>query len=157
VGPPGSHAQLAEESERIGRAVAIPAESIGLGAVAAVHTHFPGGTVAGDRFLLIPGNRVLAHPGEEIVRLIVFADVLEAETPVFPFAQPPLGGSVRRAFAAPRPVAARSIGAHAPILAWLDPDAVEQGRTDLHGRRLCGPEGAGRKLDKCFSLVPSTR
>src|SRR5262249_5562966 len=122
--------------------------------LAAVHAHFPGGAMAGDRFLLIARDRILAHSGEEIVGLVVFAHMMEAEAPVFALAQPALGGAVRRALVAPRPVAARTVGAHAPILAGPDPDAVEQGRTDLHGRRLCGPEGTGRKLDKWFLLVP---
>ena len=110
--------------------------------------------MAGDRFLLIPGNRIFAHSGEEIVRLVVFAHVLETEPPLFALAQAALGRAVRCALVAARPIAARSIGAHAPILAGLDPDAVAQGRTDLHDNRLGGTNCAGRKLDKCFSFVP---
>src|SRR4029077_5313932 len=112
--------------------------------------HLPGGAMAGDGFLLILRDRVVAHAGEEIVRLVVFAHVLKTEAPIFALAQAALGGAVGRTFAATRPVAARPAGLRAAILAGLDPDAVEQGRTDLHDDRLCGPEAAGRKLDKCF-------
>src|SRR5215471_13854621 len=82
--------------------------------------------------------------------------MLQAEAPVLALAQAPLGSTVGRALPASRPVAARIVRAHAAILAGLDPDSVEQGRTDLHDHRLCGPEGARRKLDKRFSLVPES-
>src|SRR5208282_2189221 len=81
---------LAEQRERVvGRPTAdaraagttpvIPAAA----ADAADRAHFPGRAVAGDVVLLILGDRVLAHPGEEIVRIVVFADVFEAEPPIF--------------------------------------------------------------------------
>src|SRR5262249_26802664 len=132
-------------------------ETVGAVRLASVHPHPPSRAVSGNRLLLIARDRVVAHSGEEIVRLIVFAHVLQAEPPVFALAQPPFGSAVGGALPASRPVAARIVRTHAAILAGLDPDTVEQGRTDLHGRRLCGPEGAGRKLDKRFSLVPCVR
>src|SRR5580700_8695362 len=147
LGPPRPRAQVAEHPERIGRAALAEPARVAV-RLAAVHPHLPGGAMAGDGLLLILGDRVVAHAGEEIVRLVVFAHVLEAEPPIFALAQPALGGAVRRAFAAARPVAARTAGPHAAVGAGLDPDTVEKGRTDLHGRRLCGPETAGRKLDK---------
>src|SRR5262249_22138614 len=128
VGPPRPHADLVEKPERIGSTAAVRAETAGAVCLAAVHAHFPGGAMAGDRFLLIARDRILAHSGEEIVGLVVFAHMMEAEAPVFALAQPALGGAVRRALVAPWPVAARTVGAHAPILAGPDPDAVEQGR-----------------------------
>src|ERR1700736_1867613 len=157
LGPPRPHAHFVEDPEWIGGAAAVGTETARAVRLASVHPHFPGGAMAGNRLLLIARDRVVAHSGEEIVGLVVFAHMMKAEAPVFALAQPALGGAVRRAFAAPRPIAAGAVGAHAPILAGLDPDAVEQGRTDLHGRRLCGPEGAGRKLDKWFLLVPVRR
>ena len=39
--------------------------------------------MAGDRVLLIFGDVVVAHAGEEIVRMVVLAHVIEAEPPIF--------------------------------------------------------------------------
>src|ERR1051326_898973 len=152
LGPPWPHTQLVENPERI-RGAAVRTETVAT-VLVPVHPHFPGRAMTRNGLLLIARDRVLAHSGEEIVGLVILAHVLEAEAPVFALAQAALGGAMSRALATSRPVAARTVGAHAPILAGLDPDAVERGRTDLRGRRLCGPEGPGRKLDKRFLLVP---
>src|SRR5262249_614074 len=93
--------------------------------------------------------------GEELVRWMVFAQVREEEPPIFAFAQAPLRSAVGRADLAARPVAARALRAQPAIFPGLDPDAIEQGRVEFHGRRLCGPDRAGRKLAKYVSLVPS--
>src|SRR5260370_37553481 len=55
----------------------------------AVHPHLPGRTMADDGFLLIPDNVLGAHAGEEIVRMVVLADMIEAKPPIFALAQPP--------------------------------------------------------------------
>src|SRR5262249_36582396 len=111
---PRPQAQLVEKPERIRGALG--SKTVGAVRIATVHPHFPGRTVPGDGLFLIARDRILAHSGEEIVGLVVFAHMLKAEAPVFALAQPALRSTVRRAFAAPRPVAARSVGAHAPIL-----------------------------------------
>src|ERR1043166_9543741 len=156
AGPPRPHAQLVEKTERIRGAAAVRTEPVATVRLAPVHPHFPSRAVTGNGLLLIARDRVIAHSGEKIVGLVVFANVLQAEAPIFALTQPAFRRAMRRALVASRPVAARAVGAHAPILAGLDPDTVEQGRTDLHGRRLCGPEGTGRKLDKRFLLVPQS-
>src|SRR5262249_32414850 len=57
----------------------------------AVHPHLPGRAMPDDRFLLITGNVLGAHAGKEIVRMVVLANVIETEPPVFALAQPPRG------------------------------------------------------------------
>src|ERR1700720_2872396 len=81
--PPATAAvEFAEHAERIGRAF-----QIGLGAAlallgAGVGAHLPGRTMAGQRILLVTRNRVRIHALEEIIGLIVFADMIETEVPV---------------------------------------------------------------------------
>src|SRR2546423_10372505 len=93
-----------------------------------VEPHLPGRAMSGDCIFLVPRDRVVAHAGEVIVRMIVFAHVLETELPVFPLAQPALRGAVRRLKVAARPLANRRLTAWAAILFGLDPDAIEQRR-----------------------------
>src|ERR1700732_500135 len=50
---------------------------------AAIHPHFPGWAMPYDCVLLVPGDVVGSHTGKEIVGMIVLADVIEAELPVF--------------------------------------------------------------------------
>jgi hypothetical protein len=45
--------------------------------------------MADDGFLLIPENVLGVHAGEEIVRIVVFAGMIEAKPPIFALAQPP--------------------------------------------------------------------
>src|SRR5262249_18576580 len=104
------------------------------GRAAAVHAHFPGGTVANNGVLLVAGDVVVAHPGEEIVRMVVFAHMPEAETPVLVLAIAALGSAVGRSPVAAWPFAARVLGAQPTILVGLDPNTVEQGRVAGHGR-----------------------
>src|SRR6202043_2074073 len=78
--PPAAAAvELAEHAERIGRAF-----QVGLGAAlallgAGVGAHFPGRPMAGQRILLVARDRVRIHAGEEIIGLVIFADVIETE------------------------------------------------------------------------------
>src|SRR4051794_5254345 len=90
-----------------------------------------------DSLLLISCNIVGTHAGEEIVRVIVGADVIEAELPVFPLAQPPFGGAVRRGFLAVRPLAGGTLRTQPTVLVGLDPDTVEQRRVVFHDRSIC--------------------
>src|SRR5258708_38626209 len=80
--PPAAAAvELAEHAERIGRGV-----QLGFGALtplaAAIGAHLPGRPMAGQRVLLVTRDRFGVHAGKEIVGLIVFADMVEAEVPV---------------------------------------------------------------------------
>src|SRR5205814_2873930 len=57
---------------------------IGLGAALAflgtgVGAHLPGRTMAGQRILLVTRHRIRVHTGEEIIGLVVLADVIETE------------------------------------------------------------------------------
>src|SRR5262245_65030264 len=76
----------------------------------AVHSHLPGRAMPDDRLLLIAGNVLGAHAGEEIVRVVVFANVIEAEPPIFALAQSPLGRAVGRGRLAIRPFAGWALG-----------------------------------------------
>src|SRR5262249_12122761 len=103
----------------------------------AVHPHLPGRAMSDDRLLLIAGNVLGAHAGKEIVRMVVFANVIEAEPPIFALAEPPLGRAVGRGRLAIRPFAGRALGAQPTIFVGLDPDAVKQGRVAFHDRSVC--------------------
>src|ERR1019366_5638344 len=90
--PPAAAAiEFAEHAGRIGRAF-----EIRLGAALAVlgagiGAHLPGRTMAGQRILLVARHRIRIHAGEEIIGLVAFADVVEAEVPVLLVVGPALG------------------------------------------------------------------
>ena len=82
--PPSAAIEFAEHAEGIGRAVEI--DRVGLAfATGAVGAHLPGRTVAGQRILLVTRDRLRIHALEEIVGLVVSADMIEAkmEIPTF--------------------------------------------------------------------------
>ena len=81
--------------------------------------------MADDGFLLIPDNVLGAHAGEEIVRMVVLADMIEAKPPIFALAQPPLGGAVGRGRRAIRPFTAWALRAQPTVFVGFDPDAIE--------------------------------
>src|SRR5258708_38689189 len=86
-------AELPENAEWIICAGEFRMKSGGVGArvgPSATHAHFPGRTMADDGFLLIAGNILGAHPGEEIVGMVVFAHVFQTKPPICALAQPPL-------------------------------------------------------------------
>src|SRR6202049_1977995 len=104
----------------------------------------PGWPMAGDRVLLIGLDRRIRHAGKVVVGLVVHAHVVEAVAPVLAFVAATLGSAVGRRLAAARPVA---IGRGAPawrILVGLHPDAVEDGRVELHAWSM-GFTGRGDK------------
>src|SRR5207247_6573816 len=116
-------------------------------AILSVHSDLPGGPVARDRLLLVTGDRVFAHSGEQIVGLIILAHVMQTEAPVFALAQPALGRAMGGILSAVGPIATRYAGRWAAVLRRLDPDAIENGRVELHGRRLCETDAlAGKRL-----------
>ena len=90
-----------------------------------------------DRFLLIAGNVLGAHAREEIVRMVVLANVIETEPPILALAQPSLGRAVGGRRLAIRPFAGRALGAQPTIFVGLHPDAVKQGRVAFHDRSVC--------------------
>jgi hypothetical protein len=51
--------------------------------------------MTGQRILLVTRNRIRVHTGEEIIRLVVLADVIETEVPVFLVVGTTLGRAVR--------------------------------------------------------------
>src|SRR6202140_2738763 len=130
--PPAAAAvEFAEHAERIGRAL-----QVGLGAAlgplgAGIGAHLPGWTMAGQRILLVTRNRVRIHAGEEIVGLVVFADVIETEVPVFLVIGPALGRAVRPLVLAVGPFAHGGFFARLRLLlrtqlVGLDADGVEE-------------------------------
>src|SRR5262249_42194340 len=91
-------AHLPEHVERIIRAAALGMEARSRGGgrwPPAAHAHLPGRPVSDDRLLLIAGNVVGAHAGEEIVSVVVLTHVSETEMPVFALAQPALRRPMR--------------------------------------------------------------
>src|ERR1043166_741819 len=142
-------AELREHAERIGGPIERGEPSgtcTRLTGLLAVLAQLPGRPMAGHGILLEPCHRIIAHPGEIIVGMVVLAHVFEAEAPILALAQPSLGGAVRGRAVAARPSAGRTVGAAPPVLARLDPDAVEKGRVELHNRSLCALRRAGCKL-----------
>src|SRR6516225_6384925 len=89
---------------------------------AAVHAHLPSRTMADHRLLLIAGDVLGAHAGEEIVSVVVLAHVIETEPPIFALAQPALRRTMRRRRLAIRPFAGWALRAQSPILVGFDPD-----------------------------------
>src|ERR1700738_606977 len=78
--PPAAAAvEFREHAERIGGAFQIGLRAALALLGAGIGAHFPGRTVAGQRVLLVARDRIGIHAGEEIVGLVVFADVVETE------------------------------------------------------------------------------
>ena len=91
-------ASPAEQAERIlGRPAGTPAAwAVRLASpLAADRAHLPGRSMPGEVFLLVFRDGVVAHAGEKIIRIIVFAHVFQTEAPVFGRAQPALRRAVR--------------------------------------------------------------
>src|SRR5208282_5949484 len=150
AGPGG--AGLAEQRERV---LGGPAGGAGFGptapgvtAFAADRAHFPGRTVAGNGLLLIFRDCVLAHAGEKIVRIVVFAHVFEAELPILAGAQPALRRPMGGRCVATRPLAGRKLRAQPAVLVGLDPDAIKEGRVRWHYHDYAGRSMAGSRLDR---------
>ena len=95
-----------------------------------------------DSFLLIARYIVGAHPGKEIVGMIVRANVLEAKLPVLPFSQPTLRRAVGCGCLAARPLTGRRLRPKPTVLVGLHSDTIEQRRVDFHDLSVC----ADRKL-----------
>ncbi len=102
----------------------------------AVHAHLPGRTMPDHRVLLIARDVVGAHPGEEIIAVIVLPHVLKAEPPILALAVAPFRRAVASRRLAIRPFAGRRLGAHAAILIGLDPNTIKKGRVAFHDRSV---------------------
>src|SRR5271165_5853779 len=91
-----------------------------------------------DGLLLVFCNIIGTHSRKKIIRMIVRTHVVEAELPIFPFAQPPFGRAMRRGSLALRPLAGRALSAQPTILVGLHPDSIEQWRVAVfHDRSVC--------------------
>src|ERR1700691_3643991 len=122
-----------DQIERVFRRETLGAEVGGTPAVAAApataaadRPHFPGRTMPGEVLFLIFGDGVIAHAGEKVVGVVVFADVFETELPVFAGAQAPFRRAMRRRRVALRPLAPRQICGAAAIAVRLDADSIKQ-------------------------------
>jgi len=85
--------------------------------------------MAGQRILLVARHGVGVHALKEIIRLIVFADVIETEVKVLLLMPTALRRAVRAAIAAARPLAVNGFLAHLTLrarLVRLDANAVEE-------------------------------
>src|SRR5271169_4746156 len=143
-------AGLAEQRKRVvGRKIgAAEALRHAPGALAADRAHLPGWPVAGQRILLVFRDRVVAHAGEKIVRTVVFADMFEAEPPIFSGAFTALRGAMRCRRVASGPVAAGKLRAQAAILVRLHPDSIEQRRVVTHRHDYAGASTKPSRLDR---------
>src|SRR5579872_1782196 len=105
---------------------------------AADRSHFPGRAMTGEVLFLVFDNRVIAHAGEKIVGVVVFADVVETKLPVFAGAQAPLRRAMRGLRVAVGPLTRRQVGAATAVAIRLDADTIKQWRVRTHELRLCG-------------------
>jgi hypothetical protein len=132
TGPPAAAAiEFAKHAEGIGGAF-----EIGLGTAlalfgAGIGAHLPGRTMTGQRVLLVPRNRIRVHAGKEIVGLVVFADVIEAEVPIFLVVGAALGRAMRPLVLAVGPFAHGGCFTRLGLLlraqlVGLDTDGVEE-------------------------------
>src|ERR1700692_1285314 len=104
--PPAAAAvELAEHAERIGGAFEIGLRTALALLGAGIGAHLPGRTMAGQCVLLVAGARIRIHALEEIIGLVVFADVIETEVPILLVVGPALGRAVRPLVFALRPFA----------------------------------------------------
>src|SRR5262245_15432986 len=88
-------------------------------------SHLPGRTMSRERILLVGHHRRVAHSGEKIVGMVVFAHVIETKTPIVLLAPAPFGRTMRRFFLAPVPFAVGTAGFRATILFRFDADTVK--------------------------------
>src|SRR5262249_40160866 len=78
--------EFPQDVERIGGGeirIQQQADLFSCAALAADHSNPPGGEMSGERIFLKARTRIVAHAGKKIIGLIVFANVIEAEPPVF--------------------------------------------------------------------------
>src|SRR5439155_9196998 len=98
--PASAAVQLGEHLEGIGSRVE---RALALGA--GIGAHLPGRAMAGQRVLLVARDVFRIHALEEIIGLVVLADVIEAEVPVFARVRAALRRAVRALVLAARPLA----------------------------------------------------
>ena len=129
--PPAATAvELGEHAERIGRTFQL-GFCARLALLAAVGAHLPGRAMAGQRVLLVARDGIRIHSLEEIIGLVVFADVIEAEVKILPRVLAALGRAVRTLVRAPRPFAHGGFFARLRLLlraqlVGLDANGIEE-------------------------------
>ena len=128
--PAAATVELGEHAERVGGALHILGGLLALLA-GGVGAHLPGRAMAGQRILLVARDGVGIHALEEIVVLVVFADVIETEVKVFPRILPPLWRAVRALVRAARPFAHGGFFARLRLLlraqlVGLDANGIEE-------------------------------
>src|SRR5581483_2234493 len=138
-----THALALENIEGIGSAakpVGGAAPRLGATADRAIHSDLPRRPMASDRFFLIGGDSVVAHAGEEIIRVVVFAHMREAKAPVFALVLPALGRAMGGRRLAAAPFADRICPPQPALGVGLDPDSIKMRRVEFHNRSLCRRE-----------------
>src|SRR5207247_2134881 len=104
---------------------------VGGASVRLLDPHRPGWSVAGRSRALIGDDVVVAHAGEVVVRLVVFADMIEAEVEVLALLVPAFRRAVAARLAASLPFAGRRLGSLA-LAIRIDADAVEIFGVQVH-------------------------
>ncbi len=92
--------------------------------------------MSGQRVLLIAGDRFVRHALEEIIGLVVFPHMVQAEMPVLLLLAAAFRRAMRRGVLALRPFTHGHIFLHARLLllrGGLDADLVEVFRFEGHG------------------------
>src|SRR5262249_45844398 len=125
--------ELGKHVEGIGSAVEVGSGRALAFAAAAIGAHLPGRAVAGQRVLLIARHGFGVHAGEEIVGLVILADVVEAEVEVLARVLAALRRAMRPPALAARPLALGGFLARLRLLlrtqlVRLDANAVEEFR-----------------------------
>jgi hypothetical protein len=151
LGPAGLGRPVEQPERIVGRPTGTaPAAGgpLGLATFSADGAHLPSRPVPGKVFFLIFRDRVVAHTLKKIVRIVVFADVIEAKPPIFRRVQPALRRTVGGRRVASRPFAGRKLGALPAILIGFYPDTIEEGRVITHRYNYAGACMAPSRLDR---------
>ena len=121
----------------------------------AVDPHRPGRPMPGERILLIALHRAVAHPGEIIVRLVVGADMIEAEAKELALVIPALGRAKLALERACRVFAARLVLRPRRLGSPPGADLVEQRGVEIHHRTSLGsPPAPGQARDGQVAKKP---
>jgi len=116
-----------------------------------IHAHEPSRAVADQIVLLMLRHIVVGHTGEIVVRLVVVAHMLEAETVILAFVATTLGRGVESGLSAALPLTSGAGVAHESARVGLDAEAVEEFRVELHSLIMGSEHVEGKRPIACVS------